>query len=67
MDEGTLIMSGLHKDRVMEAINVVVSQHQENAKVIRIVTDYTTDNVSKKVLRIILSYTDYINRNVWHK
>ena len=67
MDEGTLIMSGLHKDRVMEAINVVVSQHQENAKVIRIVTDYTTDNVSKKVLRIILSYTDYINRVVWQK
>jgi UDP-N-acetylglucosamine 2-epimerase len=67
MDEGTLIMSGLHKDRVIEAINVVVSQHKENAKVIRIVTDYTTDNVSKKVLRIILSYTDYINRTVWRK
>lgn len=67
MDEGTLIMSGLHKDRVMEAINVVVSQHQENNKVIRIVEDYTTDNVSKKVLRIILSYTDYINRTVWKK
>lgn len=67
MDEGTLIMSGLHKNRVMEAINVVVSQHQENNNVIRIVEDYTTDNVSKKVLRIILSYTDYINRTVWKK
>ena len=51
----------------MEAINVVVSQHQENNNVIRIVEDYTTDNVSKKVLRIILSYTDYINRTVWKK
>ncbi|WP_205677830.1 non-hydrolyzing UDP-N-acetylglucosamine 2-epimerase [Brumimicrobium salinarum] len=67
MDEGTLIMSGLHKNRVMEAINVVVSQHQENNEVIRIVEDYTTSNVSKKVLRIILSYTDYINRTVWKK
>lgn len=67
MDEGTLIMSGLHKDRVIEAINVVVSQHQENNNVIRIVADYTTNNVSKKVLRIILSYTDYINRTVWKK
>lgn len=67
MDEGTLIMSGLHKDRVMEAINVVVSQHQENPETIRIVSDYTADNVSKKVLRIILSYTDYINRTVWKK
>lgn len=67
MDEGTLIMSGLHKNRVIEAINVVVSQHQENNEVIRIVEDYTTSNVSKKVLRIILSYTDYINRTVWKK
>lgn len=67
MDEGTLIMSGLHKNRVMEAINVIVSQHQENNEVIRIVEDYTSSNVSKKVLRIILSYTDYINRTVWKK
>lgn len=67
MDEGTLIMSGLHKDRVLEAINVVVSQYKENPEGIRIVADYTTDNVSKKVLRIILSYTDYINRTVWKK
>lgn len=67
MDEGALIMSGLHKDRVMEAINVVVSQQEENPKGMRIVADYTTDNVSKKVLRIILSYTDYINRTVWKK
>jgi UDP-N-acetylglucosamine 2-epimerase (non-hydrolysing) len=67
MDEGTLIMSGLHKQRVLEAINVVVSQHQESKKAIRIVEDYKTANVSKKVLRIILSYTDYINRNVWKK
>lgn len=67
MDEGTLIMSGLHKDRVMEAINVVVSQHEEDNEGIRIVEDYKTSNVSKKVLRIILSYTDYINRTVWKK
>ena len=67
MDEGTLIMSGLHKNRVIEAINVVTDQHAENNSVIRVVQDYTSDNVSKKVLRIILSYTDYINRTVWKK
>ena len=67
MDEGTLIMSGLHKQRVLEAINVVVRQHQESKETIRIVEDYKTANVSKKVLRIILSYTDYINRTVWKK
>lgn len=67
MDEGTLIMSGLHKDRVIEAINVVATQFQENKSSIRMVADYETSNVSKKVLRIILSYTDYINRTVWKK
>ncbi len=67
MDEGTLIMSGLHKDRVMEAIEVVTKQHDYEKRLMKIVADYNVDNVSKKVLRIILSYTDYINRTVWHK
>ena len=66
MDEGTLIMSGLKKDRVIEAINVITKQHKSN-RVTKIVADYEANNVSKKVLRIILSYTDYINRFVWHK
>ena len=67
MDEGTLIMSGLNKDRVIEAIAVVTKQHDRNKRPMKIVTDYNVDNVSKKVLRIILSYTDYINRTVWHR
>ena len=66
MDEGTLIMSGLKKDRVIEAINVITKQHNSERSM-KLVQDYDTDNVSKKVLRIILSYTDYINRTVWHK
>ncbi|RKQ69092.1 UDP-N-acetylglucosamine 2-epimerase (non-hydrolysing) [Litorimonas taeanensis] len=66
MDEGTLIMSGLSKNRVLESVKVVTSQHREE-RVMKIVSDYDVDNVSKKVLRIILSYTDYINRTVWHK
>lgn len=65
MDEGTLIMSGLKKERVIEAISVVTKQHNQGK--MKIVKDYDVDNVSKKVLRIILSYTDYINRTVWHK
>lgn len=66
MDEGTLIMSGLKKDRVIEAIHVITKQHTSQRST-KLVQDYETDNVSKKVLRIILSYTDYINRTVWHK
>lgn len=67
MDEGTLIMSGLNKDRVIESIEVITKQHDRNKRQMKIVTDYNVDNVSKKVLRIILSYTDYVNRTVWHK
>ena len=67
MDETTVIMSGLNKNRVLEAVSVAVSHNNENKRVINEVRDYTSTNVSKKILRIILSYTDYINRTVWHK
>lgn len=67
MDEGTLIMTGLDKNRILESIDVVTTQYAENSNVIHTIPDYEADNVSKKVLRIILSYTDYINRTVWSK
>jgi len=67
MDEGTLIMCGLKDDQVLEAINVVRSTVVMNERSFQIVQDYDVENVSKKVLRIILSYTDYVNRTVWHK
>jgi len=64
MDEGTLIMCGLEPQRVLDAIDVVTRQRQAGAGSARIVQDYDTDNVSQKVVRIILSYTDYVNRVV---
>jgi UDP-N-acetylglucosamine 2-epimerase (non-hydrolysing) len=67
MDEGTLIMCGLKQERVIEAIDVVRSHFIENERPFRTVQDYDVENVSKKVLRIIMSYTDYINRTVWRK
>lgn len=67
MDEGTLIMCGLQAERVMESIDVVTVQHAGSSRQFRLVADYDTDNVSQKVLRIILSYTDYVNRTVWKK
>lgn len=67
MDEGTLIMCGLKKERVLEAIAVVRSHVIEGMRPFNVVHDYDVENVSKKVLRIILSYTDYVNRTVWHK
>ena len=67
MDEGTLVMCGLKAERVIESIDVVTSSFPESAHIFKLVGDYDTENVSKKVLRIILSYTDYINRTVWFK
>lgn len=65
MDEGTLIMSGLKSNDVINAIDIVTEQWNENNSSIRIVQDYDVDNVSQKVIRIIVSYIDYINRTVW--
>ena len=67
MDEGTLIMSGLNKDRIIDSIRVVTNQKRVQSWQPAIVSDYNTDGVSKKVVRIILSYTDYVNRTVWYK
>lgn len=67
MDEGTLIMSGLKKERVLDAVRVVTSQHERDRRVIPVVRDYQAGPVSKQVVRVVLSYTDYINRTVWSK
>lgn len=67
MDEGVLIMSGLKRQPVLDAVKVVVSQHDRMRRVIPVVSDYHAGPVSKQVVRIVLSYTDYINRTVWYK
>lgn len=67
MDEGTLIMCGLEVETVLKSIDVVTAQFAVYSSGFRTVGDYEVDNVSHKVLRIILSYTDYVNRTVWKK
>ena len=67
MDEASVVMSGLRSDRVIESIDLVTSQYADDNNSIHSIKDYAPDNVSKKVVRIILSYTDYVNRVVWHK
>ncbi|WP_061215013.1 non-hydrolyzing UDP-N-acetylglucosamine 2-epimerase [Syntrophomonas wolfei] len=67
MDEGTLIMCGLKESNVINAIAVVTAQFKAHPQGIQIVKDYDADNISQKVVRIILSYIDYINRTVWYK
>ena len=67
MDEGTLVMSGLKKERVLDAVRLVTSQHQREKRLIPVIKDYQTGPVSKQIVRIVLSYTDYINHTVWSK
>ena len=66
MDEGSVVMSGLEKNRIIESLNMVTKQF-ESGITPKIVSDYDVDNVSLKVSRIILSYIDYINSTVWKK
>lgn len=67
MDEASLIMCGLKTQNVLSAVEIVTCQFAENPLSIKPIKDYDADNVSKKVVRIITSYTDYVNQNVWKK
>ncbi|MFL1502528.1 non-hydrolyzing UDP-N-acetylglucosamine 2-epimerase [Pseudomonas sp. O64] len=67
MDEGTLIMCGLKAERVLDAVRIVTTQHVRGERAFSVVGDYRGGAVSKKVVRIVHSYTDYINRTVWSK
>lgn len=67
MDVGTLIMSGLKKERVLDAVKVIIAQHDKSKRVMRPVLDYEGGPVSKQLLRVVMSYVDYVNRTVWSK
>jgi len=67
MDEGTVIMSGLKPENIINAIKITIDQYSGKERPFKIIEDYDVDNVSKKVVKIILSYTDYVNREVWKK
>ena len=67
MDVGTLIMSGLKKDDVLDAVKVIITQHKKGIRVMSAVDDYESGPVSKQLLRVVMSYVDYINRTVWSK
>lgn len=64
MEEASVMMVGLKKERILQGLKVLETQERGD---LRLVADYSMPNVSEKVLRIILSYTDYINRVVWRK
>jgi UDP-N-acetylglucosamine 2-epimerase (non-hydrolysing) len=65
MDVGTLIMSGLKKEGVLDAVKVITAQHSRKERVMSPVADYEAGPVSKQILRVVMSYVDYVNRTVW--
>jgi UDP-N-acetylglucosamine 2-epimerase len=67
MEEASVMMVGLESDRVLQGLAILASQPRGEARLLRQVSDYCMPNVSDKVLRIIHSYTDYVNRTVWRK
>jgi UDP-N-acetylglucosamine 2-epimerase (non-hydrolysing) len=67
MEEGAVMMVGLEVDRVRQGLAILATQTRGEARVLRQVDDYSMPNVSDKVVRIIHSYTDYVNRVVWKK
>lgn len=67
MEEAAVMMVGLNSERVFQALEILESQPQGNERLLRQVADYSMPNVSDKVVRIIHSYTDYINRVIWKK
>jgi len=64
IEEASVMMVGLKKERILQGLEILETQEKDT---LRLVTDYSMPNVSDKVLRIILSYTDYVNRVVWGK
>jgi UDP-N-acetylglucosamine 2-epimerase len=66
MDAGVLIMTGLTKERVLDAVNVILVQRQEQG-LRQSVADYSNPMPSQQVLRVVQSYVDYVNQNVWRK
>lgn len=66
-EEAAVMFVGLDVNRVLQALAVLESQSRGAIRTLALVKDYETTNVSDKVLRIILSYTDFVNRKVWHK
>ncbi|WP_311747221.1 non-hydrolyzing UDP-N-acetylglucosamine 2-epimerase [Proteus terrae] len=66
-EEGAVMFTGMNTERILQAISILENQSRGNLRLINKVNDYIAPNVSEKVLRTIISYTDYVNRVIWKK
>ena len=67
MEETSVMMTGVNSKRVLQAINILFSQKRDEERTLELVEDYKNKNISEKILRIIISYRDYIEKNIWKK
>jgi UDP-N-acetyl-L-fucosamine synthase len=67
MEEGTVMMVGVNSERLLQALAILDTQPRGDERLLRLVDDYSMPNVSDKIVRILHSYTDYVNRVVWKK
>ncbi|HDR1021081.1 TPA: UDP-N-acetylglucosamine 2-epimerase (non-hydrolyzing) [Pasteurella multocida] len=67
IEEAAVMMVGLTAERVLQGLSILQSQARGQERTLRLVEDYSMPNVSEKIVRIILSYTDYVNRVIWKK
>ena len=67
MEEAVVMMTGLEKERIMQSLSIIDNQPRGKQRLMRQVSDYSMPNVSDKIVRIVHSYTDYVNRVVWKK
>jgi len=65
MEEGAVMMTGLESERILQGLAILANQKRGDERDLRLVADYSMPNVSDKVLRILISYTDYVRRTVW--
>lgn len=66
-EEGAVMFTGMNVERILQAVEILECQATGEARLINVVKDYVAPNVSEKVIRTIISYTDYVNRVVWKK
>jgi UDP-N-acetylglucosamine 2-epimerase len=66
-EEAAVMMVGFNVERVLQALDILDLQPRGETRLLRLVHDYEPDNVSDKVLRILLSYTDFVRRRVWRE
>ncbi len=67
MEEAAAMMVGLNTERILQGLSILETQKRGKQRTLQLVADYSMPNVSEKVVRIILSYTDYVNSVVWRE